>query len=485
MNLSHQISNDLQITEVHSQFVFPFSLQLNKHEKAAESLQQNGFEFFKLSKEEHEDKFYPDDIRVSHTHIEQYFLPHIERILFPKLYQLNSINRYSKEFKEPVTLMTNKNRNLIYELTLDSIDLLLCPFEVGFITLKTSMKVQDHKLIHALDFLDHFRVLEPKVAEEKGIELQYCGKTFETLQDFIFGELCPFIVPYMLKDRHSSPYFGSLPYFIDERMYTINYIKVPKDTIVENSHLFRIGQINGFDKEGRLLIAANNPHYIKKYVEKHLYERWAPYTHYIISDHTFTCLSQDAERSSLLVSEMYGQHYYKLILHLFYKVVLLKLSFEYSKLYIEKKRTDIEPLISSITNFSAKYFFYEISSKTEGHEIARMLAHTFNIQPIYEEVKKTLQSLYQNQRNLGDQKNNNLLFILTIYTVISGIYGMNLVIEEWSGNINWRNVLTYSIFEYIALIVAISGIVVSGILGITALTKMYKEKVKNKFKGFE
>lgn len=51
-----------------------------------------------------------------------------------------------------------------------------------------------------------------------------------------------------------------------------------------------------------------------------------------------------------------------------------------------------------------------------------------------------------------------LLFMLTVYTTISGIYGMNLVIEDWKGFADWSKVPGYSFFEWISLITALSGI---------------------------
>ncbi|WJH32373.1 hypothetical protein N6H14_18445 [Paenibacillus sp. CC-CFT747] len=74
------------------------------------------------------------------------------------------------------------------------------------------------------------------------------------------------------------------------------------------------------------------------------------------------------------------------------------------------------------------------------------------------------------------RRSNYLLMILTVYTVISGIYGMNQVIEDLKGKIDWSKLLEYSVFEYIALVVAFSGIIVSFGLSINVIYKWTRDK---------
>ncbi|RFU66811.1 hypothetical protein [Bacillus sp. V59.32b] len=185
-----------------------------------------------------------------------------------------------------------------------------------------------------------------------------------------------------------------------------------------------------------------------------------------------------------LASEMYGQHYYELLLFFYYKIVLLKLTHEHSRIDIEKDQSQTELLIIMITEFSAKYLFPEVNSTTSGKEITHILKEVFEIDRLYEDVVKTLSGLYQNQDKLTTNRNNYLLQILTIYTVVSGIYGMNLVIEDWKGKIRWSKIPDYSFFEYISLFVALSGIVISAILGVVALEKWIKEQRSKKNKIF-
>ena len=49
-----------------------------------------------------------------------------------------------------------------------SIDVTLCPFGNGIITVRTNITDQSHDLSDILNFIHYFRVLEAKLREEKG-----------------------------------------------------------------------------------------------------------------------------------------------------------------------------------------------------------------------------------------------------------------------------------------------------------------------------
>ncbi|MDY0943358.1 hypothetical protein [Priestia megaterium] len=81
---------------------------------------------------------------------------------------------------------------------------------------------------------------------------------------------------------------------------------------------------------------------------------------------------------------------------------------------------------------------------------------------------------------MASKRHNYLLQILTVYTVISGIYGMNLVIHNWEGKIAWNKLSHYTIFEYIALFVALSGIIISTVMAIQAVRSYIRAKKRSK-----
>lgn len=82
--------------------------------------------------------------------------------------------------------------------------------------------------------------------------------------------------------------------------------------------------------------------------------------------------------------------------------------------------------------------------------------------------------MFEYQSNYTNKRASYLLRILTIYTVISGIYGMNQVIEDLKGPINWRKMQDYSVFQYFALVVAISGILIGISLAFDSLRQLIK-----------
>lgn len=158
--------------------------------------------------------------------------------------------------------------------------------------------------------------------------------------------------------------------------------------------------------------------------------------------------------------------------------MLLRLSFEYSELQWEKDEDYVEELIELITLFSSRYYFGEVSARTEGKELTQTYREIFHLHPMFEEVKQTLQELYRTQENKANKRHNMLLFMLTVFTVVSGIYGMNLVIEDWKGKTDWSKVPGYSFFEWISLITALAGISLSIILLVTTGSNGFRKKMR-------
>ncbi len=173
-----------------------------------------------------------------------------------------------------------------------------------------------------------------------------------------------------------------------------------------------------------------------------------------------------------------GTHYYNLFIHYFYKMMLLKVSYEYSEISWGKDKLVVNELIELITKFSARYYFEEVVVRTEGREISQMLRKYFRINEHYTETKATLDSLYRTQEDQSDNRSNKLLFILTVFTVISGIYGMNLVIEEWRDSNGLGSIWSYTIFEWVAFVTALSGIGLSLILVCITTIKSIRNQMR-------
>ena len=162
----------------------------------------------------------------------------------------------------------------------------------------------------------------------------------------------------------------------------------------------------------------------------------------IVTDHGYSVISnQPPNELTEELSEYMGTHYYNLLLHYFYKMMLLRVAFEYSEIDWKKDEYYVKSLIQLINIFSSSYYFKEISTRTQGKELSEMFRNVFLIDSLFNEVNNTLQELYKSQENSQADRMNILLFILTIFTVISGIYGMNLVISDWESPSGWKNIL--------------------------------------------
>lgn len=458
------------------QFLFPFSIKAGRHKEMAVMLEGEGFERFSLDNSGQETAFYGEDYRVDHRSLELFFLPNIELYFYPKKYEKSALNRYSKKIDLQCVLDTHCTR---HSFAIHSMDVIICPFDLCLLTIRTELADKNAVYSEVLNYINHFRIMQTISDEFEDTKIQAGEKSFDNMIDFVFQALCPNLVPFINKEDAEQSYFESLPFFIDERMLVVSFLKFEEGTEFDHTDFIRAGQIFGFDRDRKPVAGATSKQYMDEYFKKHVYYRWAPNTYYVASDHNFCCLT--TEKGSLatqLANQMYGQYYYGFLLYFFYKIVLLKLSYDYSKLSLSKDHEKVEKLIKSITIFSSRYFFTEVISHTQGSELFRRVFAVLNIQPLYLDAKETLSNLYQTQEKMADKRTGNVLLILTIYTVITGIYGMNLVIEDWKGSWSFKKAFHYTLFENIALFMALSGIVIGIALGLRSIRDWLKEKFK-------
>ncbi|PZE20034.1 hypothetical protein [Paenibacillus xerothermodurans] len=465
-----------QATRALHNFIFPFSLKQNCQLDLKQQIQQHGFEFFSLNNLRLEDAYYGDDYRVSHRNMERYYLPFTANILFPHQENADCFQRFSKPMRHDCEL---KTQLFTIPFRIISVDIFLCPFQLGLITIRTELTAAHTDYSLAVEFANRFRVLEDVNAQDDATYIVCENAEFKEIEEFIFQRLTPFIVPCLDKAGMVGAYFETLPFFVDERMYVQAMYCFENGSSIANHDLYRAAQLDGINSKGEPYISATNTDYIKDYCRTHGYVRWSPDTFYIVNEHSFNCLTSDPDQFSVLANQMYGEYYYGMLLNLFHKIVLLKLSNRYSQIQVEKDHEDVEHLIRSITTFSSKYFFLELVSQSQGREIFMQLRKTYGNDELYLDVKQTLTDLFEYQGQFSAKRQNYLLLILTIYTVIGGIYGMNQVIEDLKGTIDWNKIWEYSIFEWIALFVTFSGMVVAFALGFAVLIRWSKDKLNN------
>lgn len=254
-------------------------------------------------------------------------------------------------------------------------------------------------------------------------------------------------------------------------MFVHSLIGFKEGESVDEVDAFRASDLNGFTK-GKPFVSANNDTYVKQYLEENGYLRWAPHSYYVIEEHCFTCIT--AEQSALfsqIAGNFYGEYYYALLLSLFHKIVLHKIASQYSEINIERDGEKIEELIHIINSFTANFFFMEMATQSQGREILAKLRKMFGLDSLYNDARDTLDNLYRHQEKMSNRSTNTLLLILTLYTVVSGIFGMNLVIPDLQGKINWHKLLSYSPFEYIAMFTMFSGVMIAIGLGTNSVIK--------------
>ncbi|MEK5071293.1 hypothetical protein [Sporosarcina sp. FSL K6-1508] len=470
---------ELDILHSHMSFTLPLRYDSRRKDALAQTFKKNKYSFFRIDELAAESKSNGNEITVNGKELEQYFLPYIENKLFPAALNEKGFHRFTKAIQEQFEY---KLRNTTLSFIIQSVDIILGPFDIVFLTVKVQLDNQRTELADVLDFMHHFRAVEPKLEEEQGmIIVSLESGEHLTVQNLLFEYLCPFLKEYILHDDKLGGSFGSLPYYEDERMYVTAFLFSREGSLITDDQLYRMGALDGKLPNGELFISATNPDYVRRSLKQSLHDRWAPDTYSITTIHAFiTVTNRPPAEMSKELSHYLGTHYYNFLLHYFYKIMLLRVSFEYSQIEWKKDEEYVKSLIKFITLFSSGYYSQEVSTRSEGKELTQMFQQAFNIDGLFKEVNNTLHELYKSQENNASDKMNTLLFILTIFTVISGIYGMNLVIQDWESPSAWREVSTYTFFEWISLITALSGIGLSAYLVATTFGKMLVSKLRRK-----
>ncbi|MCA0755461.1 hypothetical protein KP806_10395 [Paenibacillus sp. N4] len=476
--MAKPVIEEKQLNAALFQFIFPFSLNTNCQDKLRKQLQYDGYKRFSLDHTEMENAYYGERYSVSHLNLERYYLPFTNTMLFPHHDTDPGLHRYSKSLMQSGAMKSDYRQ---IGFTVQSVDVFLCPFDLGFVTVRVELPCEEVTFTDALEFAKRFRVLQNRNAQDEKTRWTSGGQEFDDVEEFMFASLVPDMVSYVDSENMSETYFAKHPFFVDERMYVQGLFSFRDEHDITNVDLYRASQVDGVDLSNRPYVSSTNVSYIDRYVEKHRYDRWGPNTYYMTDESSFVCLTKEKrDITTKLANHMYGEYYYALLINLFHKIVLLKLSILYSKVRLDANQDKIEELIRSITSFSAKYYFNEVVSQSQGKEIFIQLRNHFGNEELFGDVKHTLADLYKYQENFNSKRNNYLLLILTIYTVVSGIYGMNQVIEDLKGDIDWSKLQGYSIFQHFAFVLTLSGIFIALWLGITTLIRLFKERRKKR-----
>jgi hypothetical protein len=470
------ILEEKPVSEALFSFIFPFSLEHKCQNQLMEKLLEEGFHPFRLSDTSLEDRFYGEGRRVSHRNMNRYFLSFTNHVVFPGDDHPESFRRLSKTLDTEASLISPYKT---HRFRIHSVDMLLCPFDTGFLTLRTELIPEDISFTDAVEFADRFRSLKDSNRLDRESYITYGEKKLEEIDDFLLQEIVPQITPFLLKTPMENQEFDQLPFVMDDRMFVLACYRFPEDMDIEPAELYRAARVDGIDDLGRPAISASHIPYIQDYCRQYGYERWAPHVYFMTDEHCFCCLSKEpADESMITFSRMNGEYYYGLLLNLFHRIVLLKLSNAYSQVQVERKEEETVELIRDITTFSAKYNFGEVVSQNSGRELYNQLRRVYGIDDLFKDVKETLNDLFQYQESRHRRQSGYLLTILTIYAVVSGIYGMNQVIEDLKGHVDWSVLHGYSVFEWISFCVAMSGLGVGALLVANIVWKWTREWIR-------
>ncbi|RFU66810.1 hypothetical protein [Bacillus sp. V59.32b] len=259
-----EMTQDLKTRRSMLQFIFPFMMENSKTKEFTSRLLEDGFGFFDLKDMEQQDAFY-GGIKVSHRTLEKFFLPNIEPILFPRNIQSKEgIRRFTKNLELESSF---QSPHLQTDFTINSIDIMLCPFHIGMMNIRVTLP-EELDYNDVLYFADTFRVLEPIVEDEESTKIGCANGSYTKVKDFIFNELIPNLTDFIDQQESNATYFGSLPFFIDERMYVVGHISLDEDSSITKTDLYRASQLNGYDLDGKPYVGALNPAYIDRHYKK-------------------------------------------------------------------------------------------------------------------------------------------------------------------------------------------------------------------------
>ena len=263
-----QTIEEKDVTTAIFQFIFPFSFKTGYEQNMFPFLQKNDFRPFRLDHLENENTYY-GKFQVSHQNMEAYYLSFTNKILFPHSEHQKGLQRYSKDLNLTGHLTTNL---ISVPFKIHSIDVTLCPYELGFLTIRTEVETAPNMtLSEAIEFAARFRVLETKMIQMKRFALNVMEKIFPSGK-IHFGYLFHGVTDFFEKKRLRSSYFQTFPFFEDQRMYVQTLLCIKADMELTEVDVYRTSSLSGLTSDGKAYVSANNLPYIHDYLKTRLPE---------------------------------------------------------------------------------------------------------------------------------------------------------------------------------------------------------------------
>lgn len=454
----------MEISSAYSHYFLPISL----HNVDVRAIQNQLIEqhFLLYEKETASLVRYGDEIEDNFETLKHYFMPYVSEKIFSCTPE-NGFQRFSKNSQLHGTL-----NDLQLSFSIPSIDVIICPFAVAFLVIHVSYdEASKEDLAKAFRQFKEFKIKRSFTIEEK---------RYTSFEQFLKKELFAHL-PYLAKNG----VFQRFERFQDGVLLANHFIAASAEAT--NETLFQLNGGPGAFSLNEQLAPYVSSSYINRYIEEGELIRHSPTIRYIQAEESgvfWTSLSPKSTPYASLRRYFNGPLFYQVMIHYFQKIVLLSFSNAYAKIDWKKDAAFIRSLMKKMTLFEAQYDFRDISALSEEKNVTLLLRQALDLQRIYDEAFHSLQHLYSTQEHLSDIKQNNLLFFLTMSTVISGAFGMNLVIDELKDGVTFSKLASLTFTEVFVLIVTLISVVAAVFFSIYTVSQLmyqtYQKKQRQK-----
>lgn len=436
----------VEVTHAFSTFSLPILIEDIDEREFFDKLEQQGYQLYNDNTAHL--LAYGDAVRDDVSQLKQYFMPYIEGKLFAKR-NMSGFKRFFKPFHRRGRLIEEKTE---YPFIITAVEWFICPFQIAFLILHVK-----HSELETFDrtkaFMRGFRDFHHDYT------FNIMDHRYDSLQQF-FNDVLLVSLPELQIQKTENSYTRTFENFQDELLLASHFITTTQN--VTDKQLFLLNEGEGSFIKNAMMAQYISDDYIERYLNAHEFKRYDPYVRYVQSDDIGTIITtfEDTEIAWQQMKRYFnGPLFYQVFYHYFLKMTLLHFSNDYAKLQWQKDKGYVQELVKNMTMFEAHYYFYEISTQSEEIAVSTLIRETLDIHRVYEEAMSSLQHLFTIQEQVADMRQNTLLFFLTMSTVLSGAFGMNLVIEEWKEGFSLSMIGKYSFLEWFVFIVILISIV--------------------------
>lgn len=239
-------------------------------------------------------------------------------------------------------------------------------------------------------------------------------------------------------------------YRTEANTFTHAFVQADLSEDLTKNELYQLIHIDDEDGE-----SGGTPPFREKFVNEHIYDRWASTkTYYTAIDYgavTITDSKQtfykehtyketyDTNQKGVDFPDLLYQHHCRqylifILLQLYYREELQEIMGRYARipnLNTRKNRETARRVLDTYYNLNQFFFFDRITHEIQGLEIWSFYQKVFKTKELYSAVQQDMNELNQRliEKISGDQQKE--LGILTILTAITGMFGMNLIIEDF------------------------------------------------------